>query len=444
MNKMKMDDTIYALSSGALPSGVAVVRISGPRTRDVLFFLSGDIGSARVAHLRSIRNRNGELIDTGLVLFFPAPASFTGEDCGELQVHGGRAVVQALLSELGNIKGLRHAEPGEFARRAFHNGKLDLVEVEGLADLISAETEMQRRLALEHAQGGISEVYQGWARRLTHARAMIEAELDFADEEDVPGSVAQVIWADMANLKIEIEEHIAGAPLAEIIRDGLKVVIAGRPNAGKSSLLNHLAGRDVAIVTDIAGTTRDVLSVDLSLAGFPVRLYDTAGLRETSEPVEREGIRRARATLQDSDLVLLLSDMPNGFSDVDCAFVHGKLIRVRTKIDQGDQLWDKADFDIAISTKTGDGIETLLSLISSYLPVLTGKMAFSIPSRRRHVDCLKQTSDAIAASLVQSGIGLDIQAEYLRVAGDALGRITGRVDVENLLDVIFSEFCIGK
>ncbi|WEZ81927.1 tRNA uridine-5-carboxymethylaminomethyl(34) synthesis GTPase MnmE [Rhizobium sp. 32-5/1] len=443
-SEVYMDDTIYALSSGALPSGVAIVRISGPHTRDVLFRMAGEIGSNRVAHLRSIRNRNGELIDSGLVLFFPGPSSFTGEDCGELQVHGGRAVVQALLSELGSIQGLRHAEPGEFSRRAFHNGKLDLVEVEGLADLISAETEMQRRLAVEHAQGGMSAVYQGWARRLTHARAMIEAELDFADEDDVPGSVAEAIWGDMASLQIEIAEHIAGARLAEIIRDGLKVVIAGRPNAGKSSLINHLAGRDVAIVTDIAGTTRDVLSVDLSLAGFSVRLYDTAGLRETSEPIEREGIRRARSTLQDADLVLLLSDVPNGFADVTRESEHSKLIRVRTKIDQIDQIWDKADFDIAISTKTGEGIETLLSRISSYLPVLTGKISFSIPSRRRHVDCLNQAVDAIAASLIHSKTGLDIQAEYLRVAGDALGRITGRVDVEELLDVIFSEFCIGK
>ncbi len=342
------------------------------------------------------------------------------------------------------MEGLRHAEAGEFSRRAFHNGKLDLVEVEGLADLISAETEMQRRLAIEHAQGGLSAIYQAWARRLTHARAMIEAELDFADEDDVPGSVADAIWMDMRHLRNEIETHIAGAPLAEIIRDGLKVVIAGPPNAGKSSLLNYLAGRDIAIVTDIAGTTRDVLSIDLSLAGFSVRLYDTAGLRETSEPIEREGIRRAQATVAEADLVLLLSDRPDGFYEMDQAVTKAGVIRVGTKIDQRQQVWDKSPADITISTKTGDGIDALLALISSYLPVLTGKMSFSIPSRRRHVDCLRQTVDAIDASMAQSSTGLDIQAEFLRVAGDALGRITGRVDVENLLDVIFSEFCIGK
>ncbi len=441
---MNTAETIYALSSGALPSGVAVVRISGPTTRDVLDQLTGGIGPNRFANLRSIRDRNGELIDSGLVLFFPGPASFTGEDCGELQVHGGRAVVNSLLAELGRQPGLRHAEPGEFSRRAFHNGKLDLVEVEGLADLISAETEMQRRLAIEHAQGGLSTVYESWRRRLTHARAMIEAELDFADEDDVPGSVAVAVWTDMAELQVEIEAHIAGGTIGEIIRDGLRVVIAGQPNAGKSSLLNHLAGRDVAIVTDTAGTTRDVLSVDLSLAGFSVKLYDTAGLRDTIEPVEREGIRRARATLETADLVLLLSDTQDGFADVQKEVEQGKVLRVRTKIDQSSQIWDKARVDVAISTRTGEGVPALLDAITSYLPVLTGKTAFSIPSRRRHVDCLKQTANAIAASLSHSASGLDIQAEYLRVASDALGRITGRIDVENLLDVIFSEFCVGK
>jgi len=441
---MTDDDTIYALSSGALPSGVAIIRISGPRTSDALSALTGEIGKPRYAHLRSIRNRNGDLIDTGLVIYFPKPASFTGEDCGELQVHGGRAVIQALMAALAGMEGMRHAEAGEFSKRAFHNGRLDLVEIEGLADLISAETEMQRRLAIEHAQGGVSAVYQAWARRLTHARAMIEAELDFADEDDVPGSVASAIWTDMALLTGEMASHIAGASVAEIIRDGLKVVIAGPPNAGKSSLLNCLAGRDVAIVTDIAGTTRDVLSVDLSLAGFSVRLYDTAGIRETREPIEREGIRRARATLEEADLVLLLSDRPDGFESVDLRDFRAKVVRVATKIDQCAQMWDKAATDVSVSTRTGEGIDTLLALISAHLPDLTGKMAFSIPSRRRHVDCLRQAQDAIKASLTHSGSGLDIQAEYLRVAGDALGRITGRVDVENLLDVIFSEFCIGK
>ena len=437
-------DTIYALSSGALPAGVAVVRVSGPHTSDVLKQLCGAVPRPRHAALRSIRSRNGDLLDQGLILYFSGPASFTGEDCAELQVHGGRAVVNAILLELAALPGLRHAEAGEFSRRAFHNGKLDLVEIGGLADLISAETEMQRRLAQEHSSGTLSALYQGWARRLTHARAMIEAELDFADEDDVPGSVAGRIWADMRLLKAEIDDHVAGAGVAEIIRDGLKIVIAGEPNAGKSSLLNYLARRDVAIVTDIAGTTRDVLSVDLSLAGFNVRLFDTAGLRETEDRVEQEGIRRAYMTIDQADVILLLADTPDGFASVGEYGRSKPVIRIGTKIDQNPLLWDKAAVDVLISTVTGVGIDQLIGDLTRFLPDLSGQTALSLPTRKRHVSCLQQAGAAVDMSLTQSNRGLDIQAEYLRRAGDALGRITGRVDVEDLLDVIFSEFCIGK
>lgn len=441
---MSAVDTIYALSSGALPAGVAVLRISGPKTASTVSDLCGAVPEPRLASLKSIRSRNGSIIDSGLVLFFKGPASFTGEDCAELQVHGGRAVVQTLLQELSGFEGLRHAEAGEFSRRAFQNGKMDLVEVEGLSDLIVAETEMQRRLALEHSSGGQSQVYDGWARRLTHARAMIEAELDFADEEDVPGSVSDRIWKDMELLRGEIDAHIAQAPIGEIIRDGLKIVIAGEPNAGKSSLLNALAKRDIAIVTEIAGTTRDVLSVDLSLAGFSVKLFDTAGLRETEETVEREGIRRARGVIATADLVLLLSETKAGFGTLlglDLGDI--PILKVATKSDCKDGVVD-AEADLSISTKTGVGMDQLLSAISSYLPDLSAVTALSIPSRRRHVDALRQSSIAIGDAVALGQHGLDIRAEQLRIAGDAIGRITGRVDVENLLDVIFSEFCIGK
>ncbi|WP_349437727.1 tRNA uridine-5-carboxymethylaminomethyl(34) synthesis GTPase MnmE [Pararhizobium sp. A13] len=439
-----MADTIYALSSGGLPSGVAVIRISGPQTRPALERLCGSAPPPRHATLRSIRNRNNDVLDQGLVLYFSAPASFTGEDCAELQVHGGRAVVDAILSELSVVPGLKHAEAGEFSRRAFHNGKLDLVEIEGLADLIAAETEMQRRLAQEHSSGHLSALYQGWAQRLIHARAMIEAELDFADEDDIPGSVAASIWGDMRALRTAIGAHLAGAGTAEIIRDGLKIVIAGEPNAGKSSLLNYLARRDVAIVTDIAGTTRDVLSIDLSLAGFSVRLFDTAGLRPTDDVVEKEGVRRAYMTLEQADVILLLADAPGGFPEMVGPNASKPVIRVGTKIDRNAVLWDKADADVLISTTTGVGIDRLIEQLKGHLPDVSGNTALSLPSRKRHVNCLEQACNAIDMSLTQSNRGLDIQAEYLRQAGDALGRITGRVDVEDLLDVIFSEFCIGK
>lgn len=433
-------DTIYSLSSGGLPSGVAVIRISGARALEVCQELCGGAVSPRIATLRTIRSRNGDVLDQGLVLSFPAPASFTGEHCVELHVHGGRAVVDRVLDELGTFLTFRHAEAGEFSRRAFANGKLDLIEIEGLADLLSAETEMQRRLAGEHARGGVSLLYQGWAKRLTHARAMIEAELDFADEDDVPGSVSAAIWTDIERLRVEIEDHLAGARTGAIIRDGFRIVISGPPNAGKSSLLNALAKQDVAIVTEIAGTTRDILSVDISLAGFVVKLFDTAGLRETEDPIEQEGIRRAKRLLDDADLILCLSETPDGF--IMPSEPRAKTMKVATKIDKFGESWDSTAADVFASVKTSDGLQTLLLAITAHLPVDTSFGDLVVPSRRRHADhleqCLKALTDALCAP------ELDIQSECLRQAADALGRITGRIDVEDLLDVIFSEFCIGK
>ncbi|WP_439626281.1 tRNA uridine-5-carboxymethylaminomethyl(34) synthesis GTPase MnmE [Shinella sp.] len=441
---MNTSDTIFALSSGGLPSGVAVIRLSGPASAQAIQSLCGRIPPERRASLQSIRNRNGEKLDDGLIMFFPAPSSFTGEDCAELQIHGGRATVKAVLAALEGMEGLRAAEAGEFSRRAFLNGRMDLVEVEGLADLISAETEMQRRLAAEQASGGLSKLYDSWAKRLTHARAMIEAELDFADEEDVPGSVASQIWHDMQKLDQEILNHLAEARTGEIVRDGLKVVIVGAPNAGKSSLLNYLAKRDVAIVTDVPGTTRDVLQVDLDLAGFAVRLYDTAGLRETDDIVEREGIRRTHLSMAEAHLVLLLSPAhkPDWHE-----FVQGydvPIIRVQTKADSRDASWPKSDADVIISVRTGEGIPELLDLLSLHLPDLEAGGALALPTRQRHAVNLTTAREQVQLALGAEGSGLDVQAEYLRLAGQALGRVTGRVDVENLLDVIFSEFCIGK
>lgn len=441
---MSASDTIFALSSGGLPSGVAVIRLSGPASAQALRSLCGRLPVQRRASLQTIRNRNGEKLDEGIVLFFPAPNSFTGEDCAELQIHGGRATVKAVLAALDGMEGLRAAEAGEFSRRAFLNGRMDLVEVEGLADLISAETEMQRRVAAEQASGGLSRLYDSWAKRLTHARAMIEAELDFADEDDVPGSVASQIWHDMQKLDKEILNHLAEARAGEIVRDGLKVVIVGPPNAGKSSLLNYLAKRDVAIVTEVPGTTRDVLHVDLDLAGFAVRLYDTAGLRETDDIVEQEGIRRTQLSMAQAHLLLLLSaDEKSDWKAFTQDYV-GPVIRVQTKADARDASWPKPDADVLISVRTGEGIPELLYLLSRHLPDLDTGSALALPTRQRHALNLTAAREHVQLALSAPASGLDIQAEYLRLAGQALGRVTGRVDVENLLDVIFSEFCIGK
>ncbi|MDF1633072.1 tRNA uridine-5-carboxymethylaminomethyl(34) synthesis GTPase MnmE [Mycoplana sp. MJR14] len=435
------NDTIFALSSGGLPSGVAVVRISGPECETVIRVMTGSLPAPRRAELRSIRSRNGLFLDQGLVLHFPGRASFTGEDSGEFHLHGGRATVRAVLDALAEFPGLRAADAGEFSRRAFHNGKLDLVEIEGLADIVVAQTEMQRRLALEHAAGGVSRLYEDWARRLTFARAMIEAELDFSDEEDVPGAVGQTVRDDLMALAREVREHLAGSRAGEIIRDGLTVVIAGPPNVGKSSLINFLAKRDVAIVTDIPGTTRDIVSVDLDIDGFAVRLLDTAGLRETEEVVEKEGIRRAKSAMAQADLVLRMLDqheMP-GAPPTES----GPTIYVASKAD----LYPRRDIDrsvVALSTLTGDGIDQLMDRIREHLPQLSHANAFAVPSRDRHNESLRTMLKALDEALSLPAHELELQAELLRQAANELGRMTGRVDVENLLDVIFSEFCIGK
>jgi tRNA modification GTPase len=431
--------TIYALSSGAVPAGVAVIRLSGPGVSVVIgAMIEGDL-PARQACLKTIRTRNAKTLDRGLALFFPGPHSFTGEDVLELHLHGGRAVVDAIYRELASYSNIRQAEAGEFSRRAFENGKLDLVEIEGLADLISAETEMQRRLAVEHASGGLSAIYNGWAARLTRGRALIEAELDFPDEDDVPGSVSDGVWSDVAALVKSITDHLEQASSGEIIRDGFNVVIAGRPNAGKSSLMNALARRDVAIVTDVAGTTRDVLSIDLDIDGYLVRLHDTAGLRETSEVVEREGIRRARIAMQDADLVLYVQDSSADLGD-DIAPENVLLIGTKADLPRTS---DRARH-LLVSTSTGMGLDELRDRIGQRLSEKIHPQSMAIPSRARHKDSLAECLAALVASLDNERRDLDIRAEDLRVASEALGRITGRVDVENLLDVIFGEFCIGK
>lgn len=438
ISPMASKDSIVALSSGRLPAGIAVIRVSGPQTRFVVETIAGSIKD-RFTTLRTLRAADGSIIDYGLVLFFPGPGSFTGEDVAEFQVHGSRAVAAKMLETITQFDGVRHAEPGEFTRRAFLNGKLDLVETEALADLVNAETEAQRRFALRNADGAQSELYSSWRRRLIHARAMIEAEIDFADEEDVPGSVSEAVWSDVATMIVEIERHVEGFKAAEIIRDGFEVVILGAPNAGKSSLFNALARREAAIVTDEPGTTRDLLEVVMDLNGLKVRIVDTAGLRDAAGKVESIGIERAMAKAGKTDLILLLEDIVDPVPVGEVAS-GAPLLRIGTKSDIARA--GTGDYDLVISSRDGTGLGALLDEIGERAAKAAGDASEVLPSRLRHVELLKETTGFLRAAL--AGHSQELRAEDLRLAADRLGRITGAVDVEDLLDIIFSQFCIGK
>jgi tRNA modification GTPase len=442
-------DTIVAPASGMSLAAVAVIRISGPNARAVLDALCGGAPPPRHASLRAIGLAGAPLIDRGLVLMFEGPSSFTGEDMAELHVHGGRAVIGAAIDAVLTLPGTRLAEPGEFARRAFENGKLDLTEVEGLADLINAETEAQRRQALAQAEGSLRALYENWRAELVRAQALIEAGLDFADEGDVIADVAAKADPIVKKLRAAIARHLSEKS-GERLRDGFKVVIAGAPNAGKSSLLNALAKRDAAIVSEEAGTTRDVIEVHLDLGGVPVMLIDTAGLREAEGKVEAEGIRRALARAGDADLVLWIVDAtapqwnpPQGIASRSAGEGSAAAVTILNKIDlaPGEGAGRNS---LRVSAKTGEGIEQLIDALAEKAVLGTGQGAGApVLTRARH----RVELEAAHAALERCGnraSAPELKAEELRIAGHHLGRLTGRIDVEEVLGAIFAEFCIGK
>jgi tRNA modification GTPase len=436
-------ETIFALSSGRLPSGVAVVRISGPQTRFVIETICGSLPEPRNAAFRSFKDWKSDPIDRGLVLYFPAPYSFTGEDCGEFHLHGGKAVIDAMLSALYAFEGCRMAEAGEFTRRAFANGKFDLTVAEGLADLIAAETDSQRRLALQISSGAQAQLYASWRTELIGARALIEAELDFADESDVPGSVSDQVWQSMRELAERIRKHVADGKRGAIVRDGFRVVIVGAPNAGKSSLLNALAGSDVAIVSDEPGTTRDLIEIKLDLAGLPVLVTDTAGLRATEGQVEKIGIGRALERASAADLVLALTDLSNPIAPALNDIENAVMLRIGTKSDLAPAP-AAAVYDLNISMRTGTGLDDLLKVLTDRAELAAGSLSDPLPTRRRHLELLVETEREIYTAIREDTAPLEVRAEFLRRASHALGRITGDVDVEDILDAVFSQFCIGK
>jgi tRNA modification GTPase len=431
---MRSGDTIVALSSGAPPSGVAVIRLSGPETSRILHDIAGAIPKPRRLTLRSIGQDS--LLDRGLVAWFPGPHSFTGEDCAELQVHGSPAGVRAIL-KLVTSKGARLAEAGEFTRRAFENGKLDLVEIEGLGDLLEAETENQRRQALARFEGGLSQRVDAWRDQLLDLRAEIEARLDFSDEGDVSDLPAN-FGAGIASLHADISIALASVEHGRIVREGIRVALAGPPNAGKSSLLNALAKSDIAIVTDEAGTTRDVREVPLDINGQLYILLDLAGLRETDSKAEAEGVRRAREAIQQADIVLWLSapDLPPVAQPT--AHPHPRHLRVATKHDLG----EVPGADISVSAQSGDGLVDLLTRVEKIGQTLASGEP-SLLSRERDRLALQNALDAIDAAGRQLAMP-ELAAESLRLASQALERLVGRLDAERVLDRLFASFCIGK
>lgn len=436
--------TIVALSSGAPPAGLAVIRCSGPDAQALVERLAGSLPAARRASVRVLRDREGAVIDEALVLWMPGPASFTGEDCAEFHVHGSRAVVSRLIDVLTDSDAVRLAEPGEFTRRAFVNGRIDLSAAEGLADLIRAETEAQRRYALLQADGSLRRLYDDWRRDLLECRALLEADIDFADEDDVPGSVADSVALRIAALKQSLASHLDDGRRSALLRDGFRIAIVGRPNVGKSSLLNRLAGSDLAIVSDEPGTTRDVIEARLDIGGHLVVISDTAGLRDTDNRIEAEGIRRALLQAADASLVLHLDDSdvyePLACIDAD------KIVRIASKADQGDPDRLARDGVVALSTLTASGVDPLLEVIRRRMETEFSGNGFNgsmLVARERHVAKLRQ---ALAELQLAEGLHapVEIRAEALRMASSALAEITGAIGVEDVLGSIFSSFCIGK
>jgi len=430
-------DTIFALASARGKAGVAVIRVSGPAAIDAGKIVAGDIGAPFRTSLRWLRDKDGNPLDQGLVLFFPHGQSFTGEDVVEFHVHGSMAVINAVLKRLSQIKGLRPAEPGEFTRRALENGRLDLAQVEGLADLVEAETEAQRRQALRVFEGRLGQLVDGWRNNLIRAAALIEATIDFADEEvpvDVSPEVTDAIGETLKSLRAEAE----GSRVSERIREGFEVAIIGKPNIGKSTLLNRLAGREAAITSEIAGTTRDIVEVRMDLGGLPVTLLDTAGIRETQDHVEKLGVARAIERADRADLRVLLID-EEGASAIGRQVGEDDIV-VQAKADIS-----RKNNGLAISGKTGQGVDELVAEIAARLE--RKSLGAATATRLRHriametaISCLERALDH-----VNSGSGLaELAAEELRSATRALDSLIGKVGVENLLDEIFASFCIGK
>lgn len=443
---MTTNDTIFALATAPVKSGVAVLRISGPQAAGALAALGVAAPEPRMATLAKLRNpATGAVIDRALILYFTAPHSFTGEHVVELHTHGSRAVIAELLSVLGNIPGFRLAEPGEFSRRAFLNNKMDLTQAEGLADLIEAETSAQARQAMRQMEGGIGKTYDALRGRILRTLALLEAYIDFPDEE-IPESVMDEVADGISALTTEIADLLADGHRGERVREGIEILIMGPPNAGKSTLLNAIAKREVAIVSPEAGTTRDMLEVHLDLGGYPVTLVDTAGLREGAGEIEGEGIRRARARAEKAELVLRLHEINSHTEQMNDSLAINTIdtLTILTKCDTATAapVSPKIPGTIAISARTGEGMELLLDTLTTHIASRYTSVGSSLITRERHRIALTRCLEHLTRFTPDAP--LELNGEELRLAAKSLAVITGNITVDDILDIVFSSFCIGK
>jgi tRNA modification GTPase len=446
-----MTDTIFALATAAGRAAVAVVRVSGPATLSVVEALTGKPPKPRLAALRKLRHQGVEL-DEALVLRFEGPASYTGEDSAEFHVHGGRAVVEALLSALVDL-GPRLAEPGEFTRRAFENGKLDLAQAEGVADLIDAETEAQRKQALGQVGGALSQRYDRWRDLLVQSLAMLEAAVDFPDE-DLPEAVAERARPGLRTLSAELDAALADVSRGRRVRDGFRIALVGAPNAGKSTLLNGLVEREAAIVTDTPGTTRDVIEVPLVLGGYKVLIADTAGIRETADVIEAEGVRRARVWAEDADLRLWVVDgfhvkhtvkLEEAIRPRDWLVLNKADIADASALDEAERKWTGEGLTVLrLSAHSGEAVDEVRAALAEHVAGALSGAEFPAATRLRHAERLREAQDYLARALSEVGLEVELAAEDVRLAARALEKITGRVDPEDVLGRVFSTFCIGK
>lgn len=446
-----MQDTIFALSSGQGRSAVAVVRLSGPRAMYAARALCGRDFEPRRAHLAPVRDPNtNEKLDVALVFPFVAPASFTGEDCLEFHLHGSRAVINGVLTALGRLNGFRLAQPGEFTRRAFENGKISLESAEGLADLISADTHLQRQQALAQMRGGLSEAASRWRQNLLGLRAAIEAHLDFPEEGDVPGGILSELSDELAAFEKELKNILARSRMAEVVRDGFVIIIAGPPNSGKSSLLNHLVQREVAITSEIAGTTRDLIEVNLDLDGVPVVLVDTAGIRDTNETIEKKGIARALERAQNAQLIIWLDavDLTPSEPPPDLVSLGVPILRFRSKADLAgtcDKVGAPAVDATAISSVTGAGVVELIAAITHQARQELGEQEHALIVRQRHFAVLKEVISGVSSAQEHlSRSAPELAAEEIRRSAACVAQLTSKTDVEDVLEIVFSRFCMGK